>query len=109
MFDGLLPDTSEGHLIKRVIGLPGDHVQCCDGEGRLLVNGTPIDEQVYLGPGRAGEPLEFNITVPEGHLWVMGDNRGHSHDSRMFGPIDEDLIVGRAFVKVWPLNKLGFL
>lgn len=117
MFVGLLPDTSEGHLIKRVIGLPGDHVQCCDGEGRLLVNGTSIDEQVYLGPGRAGEPLEFNITVPEGRLWVMGDNRGDSSDSRYHDPggtgkegsVPIDLVVGKAVVKVWPFSRVGLL
>lgn len=117
MFVGLLPDTSEGHLIKRVIGLPGDTVQCCDADGHLIVNGTAIDEQVYLKPDRVGDPQEFNITVPEGRLWVMGDNRGDSSDSRYHDPggtgaegsVPIDLVVGKAVVKVWPLSRIGQL
>lgn len=117
MFVGLLPDTSEGHLIKRVIGLPGDTVQCCDAQGRLLVNGTAIDEQVYLKPGQVNDPQEFNITVPEGRLWVMGDNRGDSSDSRFHDPggtgaegsVPIDLVVGKAVVTVWPLSRMGWL
>src|SRR5690625_3031376 len=108
MFVGLLPDTSEGHLIKRVIGLPGDKVQCCDGEGRLLVNGEPIDEEVYLKPGKGTDQQEFSITVPEGRLWVMGDNRGDSSDSRFHDPAGDgsdgsvpiDLVVGKSVVTV---------
>ncbi|WP_338751313.1 signal peptidase I [Janibacter alittae] len=117
MFVGLLPDTSEGHLIKRVIGLPGDHVQCCDSEGRLLVNGTAIDEQVYLRPGAAESNQEFNITVPQGRVWVMGDNRGDSSDSRYHDPggtgaegsVPIDRIVGKAVVMVWPLDRIARL
>lgn len=117
MFVGLLPDTSEGHLIKRVIGLPGDTVQCCDAEGRLLVNGTAIDERAYLKPGQGEDTQEFNITVPEGRLWVMGDNRGDSSDSRFHDPggtgaegaVPIDLVVGKAVLKVWPLDRVGRL
>lgn len=116
MFVGLLPDTSEGHLIKRVIGLPGDTVQCCDADGRLLVNGEPIDEAVYLKPGTTAQQ-EFNITVPPGRLWVMGDNRGDSSDSRYHDPSGDgsdgsvpiDLVVGKAVVTVWPLDRMGRL
>ena len=117
MFVGLLPDTSEGHLIKRVIGLPGDKVQCCDGEGRLLVNGEPIDEEVYLKPGKGTDQQEFSITVPEGRLWVMGDNRGDSSDSRFHDPAGDgsdgsvpiDLVVGKSGVTVWPFDRTGRL
>ncbi|WP_435203473.1 signal peptidase I [Janibacter sp. GS2] len=117
MFVGLLPDTSEGHLIKRVIGLPGDTVQCCDAEGRLLVNGEPIDEGPYLKPGAEDTEQEFNITVPEGSLWVMGDNRGDSSDSRYHDPagdgsdgsVSTDLVVGKAVVTVWPFDRTGRL
>ena len=117
MFVGLLPDTSEGHLIKRVIGMPGDTVQCCDSEGRLLVNGEPIDETAYLKPGAGTDQQEFNITVPEGRLWVMGDNRGDSSDSRFHDPAGDgsdgsvplDLVVGKAVVTVWPFDRMGGL
>lgn len=117
MFVGLLPDTSEGHLIKRVIGLPGDKVQCCDAEGRLLLNGEPIDESAYLAPGVGEEQQEFNITVPKGRLWVMGDNRGDSSDSRFHDPsgngsdgsVPTDLVVGKAVVTVWPFDRMGSL
>lgn len=117
MFVGLLPDTSEGHLIKRVIGLPGDTVQCCDAEGRLLVNGEPITETAYLKPGTEQDQQEFNITVPEGKLWVMGDNRSDSSDSRFHDPagdgsdgsVSTDLVVGKAVVTVWPFGRMGGL
>lgn len=117
MFVGLLPDTSEGHLIKRVIGLPGDHVQCCDAEGRLLVNGEPIDETAYLKPGVKASEQEFNITVPSGRMWVMGDNRSDSSDSRFHDPkgngdtgsVPLDLVVGKAVVTVWPFDRMSGL
>lgn len=103
------PNTPEGaavrDLIKRVIGLAGDTVEARDGH--VLVNGKEIVEP-YLGPAVTTGPLELT-TVPEGHVWVMGDNRPNSKDSRFFGPLDEDLIIGRAFVRVWPLTSLGLL
>lgn len=116
VFVGLVPDTSEGHLIKRVIGLPGDKVECCDSQGRLIVNGEPVDEP-YLKPGVKPSEKEFNITVPRGHLWVMGDNRSNSSDSRYHDPggngtegaVPIDLVVGRAFASVWPLSRWGTL
>ena len=92
-------------LIKRVIGLPGDTVEGRDGQ--LLVNGRLLVEP-YLDDGVTTGDFAA-VEIPEGCLWVMGDNRGDSRDSRSFGPIDEDQIVGRAFVRVWPLNDLGLL
>ena len=105
VFEG--PEQAEGQvkdLIKRVIGLPGDTVE--SREGVMYVNGKPIKEP-YLGPGITTGPLE-PITVPPQHYWVMGDNRGNSKDSRFFGPIDKKLIIGRAFVRVWPLSHFHF-
>ena len=92
-------------LIKRVIGLPGDVVEGRDNQ--LLVNDRILVEP-YLDEGVTTSDFE-PVTIPEGCIWVMGDNRGDSRDSRSFGPIDEDHIVGRAFVRVWPLTSLGFL
>jgi signal peptidase I len=117
MFVGLLPDNSENHLIKRVIGLPGDHVKCCDEGGRLTVNGVPVKEP-YLMPGDAASESQFDITVPRGRVWVMGDHRSDSSDSRFHdapgdngtqGSVDERLIVGRAVAIVWPLDHLDWL
>ena len=99
------PDQAPGEvkdLIKRVVGLPGETVEARDGQ--VLVDGQVIDEP-YLGDGITTGPLEPQ-TVPPGHYWVMGDNRGNSKDSRFFGAVDEDLIIGKAFVRVWPLNKI---
>lgn len=116
-FVGLLPDNAENHLIKRVIGLPGDHVVCCDEGGRLTVNGVPIKEP-YLKPGDAASEQTFDITVPRGRLWVMGDHRSNSADSRAHdgpngngseGSVDESLVVGRAVALVWPLDHLRWL
>ena len=73
------PDTD---YVKRVIGLPGDHVVCCNANGQVTVNGVPLSESSYIYPGDAPSELRFNITVPPGRVWVMGDNRGDSDDSR---------------------------
>ncbi|WP_406830116.1 signal peptidase I [Pedococcus sp. KACC 23699] len=116
-FVGLLPDNSENHLIKRVIGLPGDHVVCCDEGGRITINGTAIKEP-YLKPGDSASDQDFDITVPRGRVWVMGDHRSNSADSRAHdspenngtqGSVDERLIVGRAVALVWPLDHLTWL
>lgn len=113
-FVGLLPQNSGEHLIKRVIGLPGDTVECCDAEGRVVVNGQPITEP-YLAPGAIPSQVEFAVTVPEGGLWVMGDNRQHSDDSRANmhrpgeGTVPEENVVGTAVVRIWPFDRLGGL
>lgn len=116
-FVGLLPDNSENHLIKRVIGLPGDHVVCCDEGGRITINGAAVKEP-YLKPGDAASEQDFDITVPSGRVWVMGDHRSNSADSRAHdgpenngtqGSVDERLIVGRAVALVWPLDHLTWL
>jgi signal peptidase I len=90
-------------LIKRVIALPGETVEAHDG--RIHINGTTLDEP-YLGPDVQTSPFQ-EVTIPPGHYWVMGDNRPNSRDSRSFGAISESLVIGRAFVKVWPLTDLG--
>jgi signal peptidase I len=101
--------------VKRVIGVPGDHVVCCDAQGRVTVNGEPLNEASYLYPGDAPSQLKFDIIVPPGRLWVMGDNRADSDDSRYRsnapggGTIPESAVVGRAFVIIWPFSRLGDL
>lgn len=92
-------------LIKRVVGLPGDTVE--SRNGNLVVNGRMLEEP-YLQPSEQTDDLE-RITIPSGHVFVMGDNRDNSSDSRVFGPVEESLIVGRAFVKVWPITELATL
>jgi signal peptidase I len=92
-------------LIKRVVGLGGETVEGRDGH--VVVNGTELKES-YLPKGTFTTDFSA-VTVAKGHVWVMGDNRGNSRDSRYFGPIDEDLIVGRAFVRFWPLRDLSLL
>ncbi|WP_028280886.1 signal peptidase I [Arthrobacter sp. H5] len=114
IFIGLLPDESQQHLVKRVIGLEGDRVICCDADGRMTVNGEPLDEP-YLFPGASPSDMPFDVTVPEGKIWVMGDHRNASADSRANqdkpseGFIDVDDIEGKAAVIAWPLNRIGFL
>jgi signal peptidase I len=106
-------------LIKRVIALPNETIEQRGNQifidDRLLTEpylpaGLEPGTTITWVEGCANPATERNkCTIPSDHVWVMGDNRPHSRDSRFFGPIDDDLIVGRAFVKVWPLNKLGFL
>jgi signal peptidase I len=85
-FVGVLPDTSTGHLIKRVIGMPGDQVICCDTQGMITVNGQALDETSYLYRDAAGEQIvsdvTFEVVVPKERVFVMGDHRAESADSR---------------------------
>jgi signal peptidase I len=102
-------------LIKRVIGLPGDKVACCDAQGQVTVNSVPLTEQSYLYPGDAPSEIRFNIVVPPGRLWVMGDHRLISDDSRNHlgepggGTIPENAVIGRAFVIIWPISRWRIL
>ena len=118
-FVGLAAPDSNDHLIKRVIGLPGDHITCCGNFGSLRVNGVPLDEpyiQVTDGSDNAA-PSTFDVTVPDGMLWVMGDNRDNSEDSLAhykagdagggFLPMDD--VVGRAVVISWPIDRWTWL
>jgi signal peptidase I len=117
-FVGLSATDSNDHLIKRVIGLPGDNVICCDDFGRLTVNGTALEEpytQLQEGSTNAS-PETFDIVVPEDSLWVMGDNRYQSADSAYhhanepgheYVPFDD--VVGRAFVISWPVSRWTWL
>lgn len=115
-FVGLLPNTSDNHLIKRVIGLPGDTIVCCDSEGRLTVNGVPVTEP-YIKPGDVPSSITFDITVPAGKVWVMGDHRSDSEDSRFHDPdgtgaegsVPVANITGRAVAIVWPFGRGGWL
>lgn len=101
--------------IKRVIGLPGDHVACCDPQGRITVNGVPLQEGAYLYPGERSSGERFSVTVPPGRLWVMGDHRRDSADSRDHtddpgeGTIPESAVVGRAFAVIWPPSQVRSL
>ncbi len=107
--------------IKRVIGVPGDRVVCCNAQGLITVNGVALHEQSYLYPGAApsdapeGYSGHFSITVPRGRLWVLGDNRAISADSRLHqedpgrGTIPENEVIGRAFMIIWPLSRWRIL
>ena len=103
--------SSQTYYIKRVIGLPGDKVACCT-DGKVTVNGVPLNEASYLYPGNAPSFPFKAVTVPRGHLWVMGDHRGDSDDSRYHisdpggGAIPENEVVGRAFLIIWPPSQL---
>jgi signal peptidase I len=115
IWDDVLSDiglsSSQTYYIKRVIGLPGDRVACCT-DGKVTVNGVPLTETSYLYPGDAPSAFSFKVTVPAGHLWVMGDHRGDSDDSRYHiddaggGAIPESEVVGRAFWVIWPPSQV---
>jgi signal peptidase I len=115
VWDGLLSDiglsSSQTYYVKRVIGLPGDKVACCT-DGKVTVNGVPLSETAYLYPGDAPSFPFKSVTVPAGHVWVMGDHRGDSDDSRYHtsdpggGAIPEDEVVGRAFLIIWPPSRI---
>ncbi|MFH8488925.1 signal peptidase I [Streptomyces longisporoflavus] len=108
-FIGLLPSDNERDLIKRVVGVGGDTVKCCDKNKKLTVNGVPLTEP-YINPGDEPSSFEFEVKVPEGRFFVMGDHRSDSADSRFHrtekfsGTVSEDSVVGRALVIAWPFD-----
>jgi signal peptidase I len=109
-FVGVLPASDKGYLVKRLVGLPGDRVACCDSGGHVTVNGEPLNER-YLAPGTKPSLQRFDVVVPRDRIWVMGDNRSNSGDSRphladgtAFVPTGN--VVGEAFAIVWPLSDI---
>jgi signal peptidase I len=117
-FLGLAAPDDNNHLIKRVIGLPGDHVACCSASGKVTVNGVPLTEPyIHLMPGyTTSDKFRFSVTVPKGDIWVMGDNRDESadsadhedqHDATPFVPISD--VTGRALVISWPISRWTLL
>ncbi|WP_181766145.1 signal peptidase I [Streptomyces albidus (ex Kaewkla and Franco 2022)] len=113
-FIGLLPSDNEQDLIKRVVGVGGDRVKCCDEQGKMTVNGKAIDEP-YIHPGNQPSQIKFDVTVPIGRVFVLGDHRSNSADSRYHlkdkgdGSVPEELVLGRAVVIAWPFDHWGKL
>lgn len=109
---GLVPNNNI--YVKRVLGVAGDTVKCCTAAGRLEVNGVPVAEN-YLYPGDEPSALKFDVTVPQGKLWLMGDHRSISADSRSLlgmpggGLISTSKVIGRPWATVWPLGRIHLL
>jgi len=114
VFVGLAPDPAKQHLIKRVIGVGGDRIVCCDKSGSLLINGKPVKEN-YLYEGNKPSEMTFDVTVPKGYIWAMGDHRAASEDSRYHqedsnkGMVPLNKVVGRAFMIIWPVGHFSLL
>lgn len=104
----------EADYVKRVVGIGGDRVSCCSSDGRLQVNGEAVHEP-YLFPGDAASAQRFDVVVPTGRVWLMGDHRSRSADSRSHlaalggGTVAEDDVIGPVVVRIWPLDRLGGL
>ncbi len=111
---GLSSPDNDQHLVKRVIGKGGDHVVCCDSNQRITINGAPIVEP-YVAKGSEASRTPFDVVVPKGSFWVMGDNRGNSEDSRYHpdapgkGFVASKYVVGRAFIISWPFSHFTWL
>ncbi|MDP1851255.1 MAG: signal peptidase I [Candidatus Planktophila sp.] len=111
---GVLPNPAKQYLVKRVIGVAGDHVVCCTKDGLITVNGTPITEP-YIFAGNAPSDLNFDVTVPKRKIWVMGDHRGASADSRYHqddinkGMVPISRVTGRVFAVIWPLKSAAYI
>ena len=111
---GLSAPDNDQHLVKRVIGIGGDHVVCCDANKHITINGKAIVEP-YVAKGSDASRTDFDVTVPKGSFWVMGDNRGNSEDSRYHpdtpgrGFVDSKYVVGRAFIISWPFSHIKWL
>jgi len=111
---GVLPNPAKQYLVKRVIGVAGDKVECCAKSKKLMINGVEIDEP-YIFAGNSPSDTKFNVTVPEGKVWVMGDHRGASADSRFHqddinqGMVPTSKVTGRVVGIIWPIKNLGIV
>jgi len=109
---GIVPNPAKQYLVKRVIGVAGDNVVAKDRV--LTINGKPTNEP-YIFAGNSPSDTDFNITVPEGKVWVMGDHRGASGDSRVHqddvnnGMVPVEKITGRVIATIWPIKQIGFI
>ena len=114
IFTGVLPNPAKQYLVKRVIGVAGDHIICCDSTGGLTINGKKTNEP-YIFAGNKPSEMDFNVTVPEGKIWVMGDHRGASADSRYHqddvnnGMVPVSKVTGRVFGIIWPFDHFGLV
>jgi signal peptidase I len=111
---GVLPNPAKQYLVKRVIGVAGDKVECCSKGKKLMINGIEIDEP-YIFAGNSASDTKFNVTVPEGKVWVMGDHRAASADSRFHqedinnGMVPTAKITGRVIGIIWPIKNIGIV
>ena len=108
---GLLPSNTGDDLVKRVIAVGGDNVRCCSPDGKIVLNDVPLDEP-YVKPGTASDDVRFDVTVPQDRIFVMGDNRTASADSRYHlnedqGTVPVENVVGRVVLTVWPFSAFG--
>jgi signal peptidase I len=111
---GVLPNPAKQYLVKRVIGVAGDKVECCSKDKKLMINGVEIEEP-YIFAGNTASDTNFNVTVPAGKIWVMGDHRGASADSRFHqddinnGMVPTAKITGKVVGIIWPIKHLGIV
>lgn len=101
------PANSEKPYIKRIIGLPGEEITF--GQGQVFVNGIPLDEDYIQDRTRCGRTDECDVVVPEDHVFVLGDHRTNSSDSRVFGVVPIENMVGKAWLSYWPMDDVGFV
>jgi signal peptidase I len=111
---GVLPNPAKQYLVKRVVGVAGDRVICCNNNGKLTVNGKEMNEP-YIFAGNVPSDMNFDVTVPKGKLWVMGDHRGASADSRFHqedinkGFVPLNRITGRVLAVIWPIKNISLV
>jgi len=111
---GVLPNPAKQYLVKRVVGVAGDHVVCCTNTGKITVNGKVMNEP-YIYAGNVPSDMNFDVTVPKGKLWVMGDHRGASADSRFHqedinkGFVPLNRVTGRVLAVIWPIKNISLV
>jgi signal peptidase I len=111
---GVLPNPAKQYLVKRVVGVAGDRIVCCADSGKLSINGVEVTEP-YIYGGDAPSDIKFDVTVPEGKLWVMGDHRGASADSRYHqedindGFVPLNTVSGRVIAVIWPFKNVTYV
>ncbi len=111
---GVLPNPAKQYLVKRVVGVAGDHIVCCTKGGNLTINDVEVTEP-YIYAGNKPSEMKFDVTVPEGKIWVMGDHRGASADSRYHqedinkGFVPLSRVTGRVVAVIWPFKNITYV